>query len=63
MTMAIAVGFNAARLDRFCADAHLATRLDDHVNIDNGEQGAPIWVCSRLRAPWSVLWPKLKNLG
>jgi hypothetical protein len=63
MTTAVAVGFSAARLGRFCAEAHLATHLDDRVHIDNGDQGSPVWVCSRLKHPWSTIWPTMRSLG
>lgn len=41
----------------------LAVRLDNHLGVANDEQGAPVWVCSELRAPWSWVWPRLRTLG
>jgi hypothetical protein len=41
----------------------LAARLDNHLQVDDQEQDAPVWVCSRLCAPWPVLWPGLRDFG
>ncbi|HSV41388.1 MAG TPA: glycosyltransferase family 39 protein [Nocardioidaceae bacterium] len=40
----------------------VATRLDNRVGVDNEEQGVPVAVCSGLRQPWSVSWPRLHHL-
>ncbi|MCW2904724.1 MAG: hypothetical protein JWO67_6989 [Streptosporangiaceae bacterium] len=40
-----------------------AGHIDNGVGLDNQEQGKPVWVCRGQRAPWPVLWPKLKHLG
>jgi hypothetical protein len=40
----------------------LAARLGNHLQVDDQEQDA-VWVCSRLRAPWPVLWPRLRDFG
>lgn len=36
--------------------------LDNGVGVDNEEQGTPIRVCREPRAPWRVLWPRLRHL-
>lgn len=61
-TTAVAVGFASANL-RFCGRLVLAARLDNRVHVPDDEQGAPVWVCSSLRAPWSAVWPRLRNFG
>ena len=60
---AIAVGFGRARLTPFCGSLRLAAQLDNHVGVQDDEQGAPVWVCSPLRAPWTVTWPRLRFFG
>jgi hypothetical protein len=62
-TAAVAVGFDRATLARVCGTLRLAGYLDNHVGVADDEQGAPVWVCSALRAPWPVLWPTLRVLG
>src|SRR5262245_31692210 len=62
-TAAVAVGFDPGTLARVCGTLRLAGRLDNHVGVADDEQGAPVWVCSALRAPWPVLWPRLRVLG
>lgn len=34
-----------------------------HLGVNNDEQGAPVWVCSRLRASWTTIWPRLRDFG
>jgi 4-amino-4-deoxy-L-arabinose transferase-like glycosyltransferase len=53
----------AAYLRRFWADVTVAGRIDNGIGLDNEEQGKPVWVCRGQRAPWPVLWPRLKHLG
>ncbi len=59
----IVVGYRPQRLDTFCADSTLATRIDTPHGIENDEDGTRIWICRSLREPWSALWPKLAALG
>jgi 4-amino-4-deoxy-L-arabinose transferase-like glycosyltransferase len=62
-TAAVAVGFDRATLAPVCGTLRLVTRLNNHVGVADDEQGAPVWLCSALRAPWPVLWPRLRILG
>jgi hypothetical protein len=41
---------------------HVVGRLDNGVGVDNEEQGEPIAVCTDPRAPWPVLWDRLRHL-
>ena len=41
----------------------LSARIDNGVDVDNEEQGAPVWTCARTTAPWSRLWPRLHALN
>ena len=60
---AVAVGFDRATLACFCGGLGLAARLNNHLGVANQEQGAPVWVCPQLRAPWTAIWPLLRDLG
>ena len=62
-TTAVAVGFGRGTLAPDCGTLRLAGRLSNHVGVADDEQGAPVWVCSALRAPWPTLWPRLRDLG
>lgn len=62
-TTAVAVGFARRQLTPFCGTLRLAAHLSNNVGVRDDEQGAPVWVCSPLRAPWTVIWPRLRSLG
>jgi hypothetical protein len=59
----IVVGYPEERLRRWFARVELAARVDNGVDLDNEEQGAPIWVATDRLAPWSEIWPELRRLG
>ncbi|MFG3700969.1 glycosyltransferase family 39 protein [Micromonospora sp. NPDC047620] len=53
----LAVGF--ARPDRlrgWFSEVTLAGRVDQRVEVDNDENGGPIWLCRGLRRPWAAIW-------
>jgi 4-amino-4-deoxy-L-arabinose transferase-like glycosyltransferase len=58
----VVVGLGRAYLSRFFEDCRLASRVDNHLGIDNEEQNAPIWICSDTQRPWSQLWSSLHHL-
>lgn len=60
---AVVVGFDEVTLGRHCSDVSLAATFDNGIDLDNDEQGTPIWICRDLRRPWSQLWPELRRLG
>ena len=62
-TSVLAVGFDPLQVGGFCKDPVLVTHLDNHLGVHNDEQGAPVWSCTSLRAPWKALWPGLRNIG
>lgn len=62
-TAAVAVGFDRSALAPICGRLRLAAQLNNHVAVHDDEQGAPVWVCSALRHPWTVIWPQLRDLG
>jgi 4-amino-4-deoxy-L-arabinose transferase-like glycosyltransferase len=62
-TSALGVGFNPGYLERFFASVRLLTRLENHLQINNDEQRAPLWLATGLRQPWTLLWPRFENLG
>ena len=59
----IVVGYPEERLTPWFGRVELATRVDNGVELDNEEQGAPIWVATDRQAPWSEIWPELRRLG
>jgi hypothetical protein len=60
-TTVVAVGFDQSFLETMFAEVRLATRLDNHLDIDNDEQHAPVWVCSGRVEEWSALWPRFRD--
>ena len=63
MTSVLGVGFDPGYLPRFFAHVRLVARLDNHLQVSNDEQHAPVWLASGLREGWTLVWPRLKNLG
>lgn len=56
------VGGQYADLRPLFASCRVEARLDDHVGVDNEEQGEPVAVCRGPRMPWTALWPRLRHL-
>jgi 4-amino-4-deoxy-L-arabinose transferase-like glycosyltransferase len=59
----LAVGFARWRLTPLFADVRLVTRLDNHLGLDDDEQGVPVWVCTGMKQPWPAAWRMLRNYG
>lgn len=45
----------------FAAVTRVAT-VDNKIGVQNGYQGAPIYLATKRNQPWSTLWPALRNL-
>ncbi|WP_407663333.1 ArnT family glycosyltransferase [Micromonospora musae] len=53
----IAVGWERPdRLRAWFTNVTLAGRVDQRVDVDNDENGGPIWLCTGLRRPWAQIW-------
>lgn len=61
-TTAIVVGYSRDQLG-FCGSLSLATRLNNHEQVGDDEQGAPVWICRNLRASWRAIWPSQRSFG
>ncbi|WP_245745995.1 glycosyltransferase family 39 protein [Nocardia altamirensis] len=59
----LTVGMDRDYLARFFTDIQPAGQLDNGLDLDNDEQGEPLFICRNPRGPWSELWPKAKHLG
>ncbi|ASW54061.1 glycosyltransferase family 39 protein [Plantactinospora sp. KBS50] len=59
----IVVGGGPVGPTGWCGSVRLAARVDNGYGLDNDEQDTPIWLCRDIRAPWSQVWPKLRDLG
>jgi 4-amino-4-deoxy-L-arabinose transferase-like glycosyltransferase len=59
----VAVGFDRTQLLPLFGSVRLARRLDNHLGVDDDEQGAPVWVCSTPREPWLQTWHTLRDYG
>jgi hypothetical protein len=62
-TTAVAVGFDRAELTADFDSVRLAARIDNHVDLDNDEQDAPVWIVSAPKRSWSAIWADLRVLG
>jgi hypothetical protein len=61
-TTVLGVGFDPGYLQRFFARVWLVARLNNHLQVDNDEQRAPVWLATGLRESWTLIWPRLKHL-
>ncbi|MEH1058057.1 hypothetical protein V6U89_22970 [Micromonospora sp. CPCC 206171] len=53
----IAVGWERPdQLRGWFEQVTLAGRVDQRVDVDNDENGGPIWLCQGLRRPWDQIW-------
>jgi hypothetical protein len=59
----VAVGFDRRTLTPVCGTLRLAALLNNHLGVQDDEQGAPVWICSALRRSWAAIWPGLRALG
>ena len=59
----VAVGFDRSQLTPYFKTVQLARRLNNGVDLDNDEQGEPVWVCTGRLVPWVQIWQHLKNYG
>ena len=61
-TTAIVVGYPRSRLT-FCGSARLAAHLNNHVGVNDDEQGAPVWICQHLTRTWPAIWTTQKDFS
>jgi len=59
----VAVGFDRGQLTPVCGRLRLAAHLDNHLGVNDDEQGAPVWVCTDRRRQWTATWRGLRDLG
>jgi 4-amino-4-deoxy-L-arabinose transferase-like glycosyltransferase len=61
-TTVIVIGYPRSQLG-FCGSLRRATRLNNHEQVTDDEQDAPVWICRNLRATWRAIWPSQRSLG
>jgi hypothetical protein len=59
----VAIGFDRDYLLRLFGKCTLSARLDNHLDVDNDEQRAPVYACSGMVGTWASVWPELKSVG
>jgi len=59
----LTVGIDRAELETLFAQVRPAGRLHNSEDVDNDEQGAPLYRCSGPREPWSRLWAQFVHIG
>lgn len=60
----VLVGFDTSpATERLFTNCHVATKVDNGVNLNNQEQGTLIQVCATPARPWAKLWPKLVHFN
>ncbi|TQS39983.1 glycosyltransferase family 39 protein [Cryptosporangium phraense] len=59
----VAVGFeDPAYLRRFFGSVERVGSVDVGVDIDNEENGEPIWLCRNRQGSWGSIWPQLRRV-
>lgn len=62
-TTVVVIGYTgASRAAPQFSDCTQLAIINNHVGLDNDEQGLPILRC-RPTAPWAALWPQLRHYG
>ena len=56
-------GTGLANLERWFTGCRMVATVDNGLDVDNDEQGAPIEVCSGPPSGWSAIWPQIRHLG
>ena len=60
----VVIGYrNPARLRGTFSGCNRSATIDNRVDLDNEEQGAPVWTCAATVGSWSELWPRLRSLN
>lgn len=60
---AIAVGFTRSQLTPIFRNVAFRIDLNNHLSVNDDEQGEPVYVCSGLRQPWTRVWRSLRDYG
>ncbi|WP_161988556.1 glycosyltransferase family 39 protein [Pedococcus bigeumensis] len=61
-TVVVMVGYQLDEVAGLFASCQVVDRLDNGVDVDNEEQGAPVAVCRDPSEPWAALWPRFHHL-
>ncbi len=49
--------------NQFFVDCRDVAHIDNGLEIENGEQGKPVSVCTGLRRPWTEMWADLRTIS
>lgn len=61
-TVVLVVGHQLDEVAGLFVSCEVVDRLDNGLDVDNEEQGAPVAVCRDPREPWASLWPRFRHL-
>ncbi|OQO89362.1 glycosyltransferase [Saccharomonospora piscinae] len=56
------VGGSRDELEPYFDQVKRVGTVDNGHEVNNGNQGEPIWVCEGRTAPWSELWPSFRHM-
>jgi hypothetical protein len=56
------VGSERDRLLKYFDDVRQIAAIDNGHDVNNVNQGAPIWVCRGRHASWQQLWPEFRHM-
>jgi hypothetical protein len=57
----VAVGMSPGFLATQFANCRRAGTLENHLGVDNEEEGRALEVCTGPRRPWPLLWPEFRH--
>ena len=61
-TTVVFVSADPGYLHRWFADVRQIGTVNNGQNINNANQGAPIWLCEHPLRLWSVAWPEMRHM-
>jgi len=59
--VALAVGFGKKQLLRNFGSVFPDGHLNNHVDVSDDEQDAPLWICRGVRGTWHGVWRRMKD--
>ena len=63
-TVVVHVGdWRPADWNAYFVGCHVVAYVNNGLGIQNGEQGAPISVCTGIRGSWAAIWPALRTIS
>ena len=57
----IGVGYVQGELQAVCRDVRQVAVIDNGYDLDNEEQGLPVWLCTDRTRAWDGVWEGVRH--